>query len=369
MAEQEQQQFETLLGNLLSPDNNVRKQAEAAYDTLQFQNKVVFLLPAIKNHNSPPEVRQMAAVLLRRLVGASFDEFFPAMPPELQSVCKQELLLCVQQEPVPMVRRKICDAVAELARNLVNDDANNLWPEVLKFLFECATSTESSLKESALHIFNNFPGIFGNQQSHYLEVIKQMLSRCLADQDNPQVRIAAGKATIAFVLAQESNSSMGKMFLELLPAILQALADSVTMQEDDSLLKSLIELAEMQPKLLRLQLENILMLSLKITADGSLTDTWRQLGLEIIVTISETAPAMIRKHASKYVPLIVPQMLALMVDLEDDDEWSISDDIEDDDNDNNAIAGESALDRFACGIGGKTILPHIIANIPQMLQS
>lgn len=30
---------------------------------------------------------------------------------------------------------------------------------------------------------------------------------------------------------------------------------------------------------------------------------------------------------------------------------------------------ESALDRLACGLGGKTMLPHIVANIPQMLDS
>jgi len=35
----------------------------------------------------------------------------------------------------------------------------------------------------------------------------------------------------------------------------------------------------------------------------------------------------------------------------------------------NAIAGESALDRLASGLGGKTMLPHITSNIPQMLQN
>ena len=35
----------------------------------------------------------------------------------------------------------------------------------------------------------------------------------------------------------------------------------------------------------------------------------------------------------------------------------------------NAVAGESSLDRFACGIGGKAILPHIIATVPQLLQN
>lgn len=36
-------------------------------------------------------------------------------------------------------------------------------------------------------LFRNFPGIFGNQQQHYLEVIKRMLVQCMQDQENPTV--------------------------------------------------------------------------------------------------------------------------------------------------------------------------------------
>ena len=35
----------------------------------------------------------------------------------------------------------------------------------------------------------------------------------------------------------------------------------------------------------------------------------------------------------------------------------------------NAIAGETSLDRLANSLGGKAILPHIISNIPSMMQS
>ena len=31
------------------------------------------------------------------------------------------------------------------------------------------------------------------------------------------------------------------------------------------------------------------------------------------------------------------------------------------------MAGESALDRLACALSGKTMLPHILANVPPML--
>lgn len=92
-------------------------------------------------------------------------------------------------------------------------------------------------------------------------------------------------------------------------------------------------------------------------------------------------------------------MLAMMVDLEDDDEWAMADELEDDDFDrsaptprpsptidslalcafmlhvcssllsSNAVAGESALDRIACGLGGKIILPMIKQHIMQMLHN
>lgn len=35
----------------------------------------------------------------------------------------------------------------------------------------------------------------------------------------------------------------------------------------------------------------------------------------------------------------------------------------------NCVAGESALDRLCCALTGKTMLPHVLANVPQMLQN
>lgn len=63
----------------------------------------------------------------------------------------------------------------------------------------------------------------------------------------------------------------------------------------------------------------------------------------------------------------VPQILAMMIDLDDDPEWSIQDEIEDEDEESNPITGESAMDRLACALGGKTMLPHILTNVNTML--
>nr|XP_057906646.1 importin-5 [Doryrhamphus excisus] len=361
----EQQQFFLLLGNLINPDNDVRKQSEETYDTIPGQTKITFLLQAVREPSAAEEVRQMAAVLLRRLLSSSFEEIYPGLTLEMQTAIKTELLASIQQETSPNIRKKVCDIAAELSRNLIDDDGNNQWPEALKFLFDSVNSDNVGLREAALHIFWNFPGIFGNQQQHYMEVIKRMLVQCMQDQANPQIRTLAARAAASFVLSNESNTALLKHFADLLPGILQAVNESCY-QGDDSVLKSLVEIADTAPKYLRPHLEATLLLSLKLCADTNLTNMQRQLALEVIVTLSETAAAMLRKHTT-LVAQSVPQMLAMMVDLEDDEDWAMADELEDDDFDSNAVAGESALDRIACGLGDKIILPLIKQHIMQML--
>ncbi|KAG7268938.1 hypothetical protein CRUP_002934 [Coryphaenoides rupestris] len=315
----EQQQFYLLLGNLMSPDNNVRKQSEETYDGIPGQNKVSFLLQAVRDASAGEEVKQMAAVLLRRLLSSSFEEIYPGLTVDMQVAVKTELLASIQQESSPNIRKKVCDIAAEL----------------------------------------NFPGIFGNQQQHYMEVIKRMLVQCMQDQENPQIRTLAARAAASFILSNEGNTPLLKHFSDLLPGILQG---------DDSVLKSLVEIADTAPKYLRPNLEATLQLSLKLCADTNLNNMQRQLALEVIITLSETAAAMLRKHTA-IVAQSVPQMLAMMVDLEEDEEWAMTDELEEDDLDSNAVAGESALDRVACGLGGKIVLPMIKQHIMEMLQN
>lgn len=43
--------------------------------------------------------------------------------------------------------------------------------------------------------------------------------------------------------------------------------------------------------------------------------------------------------------------------------------MEQEDEMSNAINGETALDRLACGLGGRTMLPYILQTVPPMLNS
>lgn len=356
-----------LVGSLMSPDNDKRSQAESKYADFNEEVKVQNLLKCIAA--AEEEVSSMAAVLLRRLL-SSMDDFVTKISPGTQETCKLNLLNTVHTRSEPQVCKKICDCIAELAKCYLDDNGNNQWPAILEFLYQCCIATDmgSRQKEVALHIIIAFPGIFGSQQDTYLRVIIEMLSSCFKDGNPDTVRLLSSKATCTFITECVDDTKY-QSFVEIVPHILKSIEYSVKSESDDSLLKAFVELVEVAPKLMRPTLHKTLELMLAIVGNSELEDSWRQLALEAMVTISENAPAMFRKHGGEMIKKIINEMLALMVDLEDDEDWSFNDDVDDVETDSNPVAGESSLDRFACGLGGKTVLPHITSTIPQMLQN
>ncbi len=60
----------------------------------------------------------------------------------------------------------------------------------------------------------------------------------------------------------------------------------------------------------------------------------------------------------------------MMTELEDEGEyWVVSDEAVKKDSDRNPATAESSLDRFACALGGKTVLPIVAGQVQLMLSS
>lgn len=74
----------------------------------------------------------MSAVLLRRLLSSEFSDFYPNLSPEQQASLKEQILIGIQLEQSNQLRHKVCDVAAEVARNLIDDEGNNQWPEFLQ---------------------------------------------------------------------------------------------------------------------------------------------------------------------------------------------------------------------------------------------
>lgn len=127
---------------------------QKSYESLPLDQKANLLFAALTPGGEvPDEGRQLSAVMLRRLLSSEFTEFFKNLPEEQKSQFKAQLLTLLQNEPNNNMRRKMVDLVAEVSRNLMDDDGNNLWPEFLKFMFDLASSPQSHHKEVSLLLF------------------------------------------------------------------------------------------------------------------------------------------------------------------------------------------------------------------------
>ena len=158
--------------------------------------------------------------MLRRLISNDFSEFYDKLNDEQKAQFKGEMLNLLQAESSRHVRKKIVDLVAETSRNLMDDDGNNLWPEFLNLLFALAKAPSHELKEASLCLFSAVPSVFGNQNSHYIDVIKQMLLESLTNGESYDVRFTAVKATVNYLLLHEKDATVLKHMGDLLGPIL-----------------------------------------------------------------------------------------------------------------------------------------------------
>lgn len=67
-------------------------------------------------------------------------------------------------------------------------------------------------------------------------------------------------------------------------------------------------------------------------SDADAEDNWRQLALELLVTLCETAAAMVRKQVPGAIRTLTPLVLEMMCELDDEPDWALQDQDPDDDN-------------------------------------
>jgi importin-5 len=100
-------------------------------------------------------------------------------------------------------------------------------------------------------------------------------------------------------------------------------------RDEDALVDGLmvfIELAENLPRVFKPSLHVILLFCLNVMKDNTLEDGTRQTALELLLTLSESSPSMMRKTPD-FCSQIIPICLEMMTELDDAQEWFTTDDV------------------------------------------
>ncbi|ONH94220.1 hypothetical protein PRUPE_7G004800 [Prunus persica] len=364
--------FETLISHLMSSSNDQRSQAEALFNLCKQAHPDALLLKLLHvlQSSTRPESRTMAVILLRRQLTHDDSFLWPRLTPNTQSTLKSLLLSSLQSESSKSMSKKLCDTISELASSVLPE---NQWPELLPFMFQCVTSDNPKLQESALLIFAQLAHYIGETLVPHLTTLHEVFFRCLSTSaKSADVRIAALGASVNFIQCLTSAAERDR-FQDLLPLMMQTLTEALNCGQEataQEALELLIELAGTEPRFLRRQLVDVVGSMLQIAEAESLEEGTRHLAIEFVITLAEArerAPGMMRK-LPQFIQRLFAILMNMLLDIEDEPEWHAADtENEDAGETSNYGFGQECLDRLSISLGGNTIVPVASEVFPAFL--
>ena len=399
-----------LFPSLISPNNDQRKQAEATYEALKKQDPVGVvseITRVLLSDDTPPQLLDLAAVLLRRQLGFSA---LGSVPDNVKEEIKKALIMCLNPKRPASLRKKVCACITnftasitapvpltdqeeqylseEAEKNGLDEEQimemlinaqrqkeqkiNTAWPDLLPTLANLASHQDAECRftghELLLHLTDSIPGSL-------LDHTQSFFTMCQSGLSDKQVKVkeAALRSTSAFIVLLQKPEEL-KMFEQLIPGLMSTLSIVLSNSDDPELavgaIESMVIIAESKPTFWRGNLESVwkAMVSLVGKDVEMINEDVQMMAMEFILGLAEQAGGMVRKRKDLIGEFATALLQACAVLVEEDfDTWANSKlesqfgDSSDDDE--LAICGEQSLDRFANSIGGNALFPQIMPKI------
>ncbi|CAI8591539.1 unnamed protein product [Vicia faba] len=290
------QSLELLLIQFLMPDNDARRQAEDQIKRLAKDPQVVPALILHLRTAKTPNVRQLAAVLLRKKITGHWSK----LSPHDKQLVKDSLIQSITLEHSPPVRKASANVVSIVAKYAV---PSGEWPELFPFLFHSSQSPQEDQREVALILFSSLTETIGNAFRPHFADLQALLLKCLQDETSNRVRVAALKAVGSFMEFTHDGDEVIR-FREFIPSILHVSRQCLASGEEDVAIiafEIFDELIESPAPLLGDSVKSIVQFSLEVCSTQSLESNTRHQAIQIISWLAKYKSNILKKHK-----LIIP---------------------------------------------------------------
>eukprot|EP00730_Choanoeca_flexa_P002879 TRINITY_DN11216_c0_g2_i1.p1 TRINITY_DN11216_c0_g2~~TRINITY_DN11216_c0_g2_i1.p1 ORF type:complete len:956 (+),score=326.75 TRINITY_DN11216_c0_g2_i1:88-2868(+) len=186
--------------------------------------------------------------------------------------------------------------------------------------------------------------------------------------EDVELRVTGSKAAKAFVAI--ITKQHWSHYVKLIQLVIDLIKDCLMKNQEVeavSALESLAEVAELEPKMLRPIVPEMVDILVSVCNEQEFETSCRKLSLEVLVLLCESAGSMMRKLEG-LAERLLNVCLGFMMMVEFDDGWSQEDKPVEDDEDCLDVVAEWAIDRIANSLHGKVLLPPAFATLPAMLE-
>ena len=363
MATPSVEQLGALLAGLTQPDTNTIRQAEAQLKPLLKNPATMTVLWAIVvDHNSPPGVRHVGAIVLRKRFPGHYNGF--DAPSKLN--WQHQILQALAQETVRPVRTGLVGVAAAIAQA-----EGKATDPFLHFLSSASQASDESARELVFLLLNEMTDVVGMHWKEHLPALQQLYAATLqTPTPSPMVQKAAVQS-LGQLLSFWADEPQIEELSGLLPVLLQVA--SQYWQDEDFLaavLEVLYELA-MAPSLLT-HTPVTIEFCLQCLQQRTLEVRVRDAAALVIATTAETKPKALGR-SEPLLGAILDTLFQLMQDssesaagalFESNPAWREdleghdgADDDDDMDSPTETSMAQGTLDMLACELPKKYLWP------------
>ncbi|KAH9167134.1 ARM repeat-containing protein [Lactarius sanguifluus] len=347
-----------ILSNLVLGDNEIRSKLVVVDERLSHRPDVYLL--ALTQFATRPDTVEVVTAKSPRMT------LYDRLSSQTLTTIERILLHSLLHEQIDSVRRKAVDTICDLANNSM--ERGRPWHALQAQAFSMCKGADPSARDSAFRIFAGCPNLVMDLQT---DAVLRVLQDGLQD-----------RQSVEFLISHPATNTRSRNPYHSCTRC-STRSHRFSHAHLPKFLNTLTPLTTSHPQLFAPHLHALLSFLPALiipSADSGPTPTLdeeaeevRKAALEFMISLSEAKPAMVRR-SDGWVSAIVRGCLGGMGELRDDElsSWLDADcacPAEDPTDDAYPHVYEQSLDRLACAVGGKAVLPAAFQHIPGMLAS
>ena len=331
MSEQELLQCESMLKNLLVPDNTIRNQAQSqladCLSTLPKKEALSMYCSLLLLNSTDLNVQNYCAIILRKIFLTSEKEISSEavknFSPKNKQDIKNNILLSLNKTTNKSLKKQIAEAAIRIYEGLYENEEK--WDEFLKYVINIFNLdlTENNFDNIELGLFI-LSDIFSFAYDELKEGIPMFLNKFKLYFSSNSLTLKANTVDcVSELLSSVSSKKEMKQFKDIIFSVLETTKLCLEQKDEDNIkicLDSLEDLATRVPEILRKNFENIYILMGKIIEEKDFDEKIREIGFDIIISILEKYPKIIDDGK---LSILVQSLFKYAMELEQtiDNDW------------------------------------------------
>ncbi|GFN80012.1 importin-4 [Plakobranchus ocellatus] len=310
--------LEEILARLLEPDNDVIQKATADLKEAFKNPETLQTLCQILGTSPQPQIRQYAAVLIRRKIHKA--KRWAALDDEFKNNIRGSILQLLVQEQEKSARSSIAQIIAVIAQH---DTPSNSWPALFEFIVSFVKDEDPAKRETGMFVLSTVTSLAAEQMKPHMVSLLNLLAEALNETVNTEVSYLAIKSMTDLVFYIGDDEM--KHVQNVVPRVLEVVQVLATVDEEKACvaLEFFDELLESEVAIVVPYLKPLVQYCLQNARNKDYTDALRVKAMSFVESLVRLKKKTVLKHH-----LIDPILQVLVPIICDDEEEEDDDDEE-----------------------------------------